>query len=282
MPTAPGKAIRDVLAICEQAGIPAKTMPGMYELLGGQVSISQLRNVEIEDLLRREPVQTDIAAVQELLRGRCVLVTGGGGSIGSELCRQIMRCKPSKLVIVGHGENSVFQIHQELQRAGGAKIAHGRQRTDASRPDGDRARDRRHTLCRAPAQHLRAAPAPDCLPRRGAQACAVDGGKPRRGDHEQRPGNAQPARGRPGRRCGAFRADLHRQSGQSHQHHGRQQARRRAAGAPGRPAQRAALRRRALWQRARQPGQRRAHLQAANRGRRTGDGDRPGDDSAFS
>ena len=125
MPTAPGKAIRDVVAICEQAGIPAKTMPGMYELLGGQVSISQLRNVEIEDLLRREPVHTDIAAVQELLRGRCVLVTGGGGSIGSELCRQIMRCKPSKLVIVGHGENSVFQIHQELQRAGGAKMAPG-------------------------------------------------------------------------------------------------------------------------------------------------------------
>jgi len=125
MPTAPGKAIRDVVAICEQAGIPAKTMPGMYELLGGQVSISQLRNVEIEDLLRREPVHTDIAAVQELLRGRCVLVTGGGGSIGSELCRQIMRCKPSKLVIVGHGENSVFLIHQELQRAGGARLAPG-------------------------------------------------------------------------------------------------------------------------------------------------------------
>jgi FlaA1/EpsC-like NDP-sugar epimerase len=117
MPTAPGKTIREVLAICEQAGVPAKTMPGMYELLGGQVSVNQLRNVEIEDLLRREPVQTDIAAVQELLAGRCVLVTGGGGSIGSELCRQILRCRPAKLVIVGHGENSVFEIQQELQRA---------------------------------------------------------------------------------------------------------------------------------------------------------------------
>lgn len=117
MPTAPGKAIREVLAICEEAGVPAKTMPGIYELLGGQVSVSQLRNVEIEDLLRREPVSTDIAAVQELLQGRCVLVTGGGGSIGSELCRQILRCRPARLVIVGHGENSVFEIHQELQRA---------------------------------------------------------------------------------------------------------------------------------------------------------------------
>ncbi|MFZ2360469.1 MAG: nucleoside-diphosphate sugar epimerase/dehydratase [Anaerolineae bacterium] len=125
MPTAPGKAIRAVLAICEQAGVPAKTMPGMYELLGGQVNVSQLRNVEIEDLLRREPVHTDTAAVQDLLRGRCVLITGGGGSIGSELCRQILRCQPSKLVIVGHGENSVFEIQQELRRTQAAPAARG-------------------------------------------------------------------------------------------------------------------------------------------------------------
>ncbi len=116
MPTAPGKAIRQVLAICEQAGVPAKTMPGMYELLGGQVSVNQLRNVEIEDLLRREPVNTDTAAVHDLIAGRAVLVTGGGGSIGSELCRQILRCGPAKLIILGHGENSVFEIHQELLR----------------------------------------------------------------------------------------------------------------------------------------------------------------------
>lgn len=116
MPTAPGKAIREVLAICERAGIPAKTMPGMYELLGGQVSVSQLRNIEIEDLLRRDPVATDSVAVQDLLQGRCVLITGGGGSIGGELCRQILRFQPSKLVIVGHGENSVFEIQQELRR----------------------------------------------------------------------------------------------------------------------------------------------------------------------
>lgn len=117
MPTASGKAIREVLAICEEAGVPAKTIPGIYELLGGQVSVSQLRNVDIEDLLRREPVQTDIAAVQELLQGRRVLITGGGGSIGSELCRQILRCRPARLVIVGHGENSVFEIQQELRLA---------------------------------------------------------------------------------------------------------------------------------------------------------------------
>lgn len=116
MPTATGKSIREVLTICEHAGIPTKIIPGMYELLGGNVSVSQLRNVEIEDLLRRDPVVTDSAAVQALLQGKCVLVTGGGGSIGSEMCRQILQCQPSKLVIVGHGENSVFEIQQELTR----------------------------------------------------------------------------------------------------------------------------------------------------------------------
>ena len=136
MPTAPGKAIREVLAICEHAGVPAKTMPGMYELLGGQVSVSQLRNVQIEDLLRRDAVETDIAAVQELLQGRCVLVTGGGGSIGSELCRQILRCRPARLVVVGHGENSIFEIQQELQRAvNGAGRRRANDRQPSSPPE---------------------------------------------------------------------------------------------------------------------------------------------------
>jgi FlaA1/EpsC-like NDP-sugar epimerase len=116
MPTAPGKVIREIVHRCEEAGIQTKTMPGMYELLGGTVSIKQLRDVEIEDLLRREPIQTDTAAVGELLRGKRVLVTGGGGSIGSELCRQVLQFEPQSLVVLGHGENSVFHIHQELLR----------------------------------------------------------------------------------------------------------------------------------------------------------------------
>jgi len=116
MPTAPGKVIREIVHRCEEAGIQTKTMPGMYELLGGRVSIKQLRDVEIEDLLRREPIETDTAAVGELLRGKRVLITGGGGSIGSELCRQVLRFEPQSLVVLGHGENSVFHIHQELLR----------------------------------------------------------------------------------------------------------------------------------------------------------------------
>jgi FlaA1/EpsC-like NDP-sugar epimerase len=117
MPTASGKAIREVVKICEQVGVKTRTLPGLSEIIKDQAQISQLRDVQIEDLLRRAPVATDIAAVQELVRGRRVLVTGGGGSIGSELCRQILRCEPAALIVLGHGENSVFGISNELQQA---------------------------------------------------------------------------------------------------------------------------------------------------------------------
>ena len=116
MPTAPGAEIRDIMRICGEAGVQARIIPGIYELLDGSVSVNQLREVRIEDLLRREPVRTDISAVSGMLRGKRVLVTGAGGSIGSEFCRQILRCEPAELVLVGHGENSIFEIHNELSR----------------------------------------------------------------------------------------------------------------------------------------------------------------------
>lgn len=121
MPSAPGKVIRKIVEICERAGVETKSMPGIYELLDGKVSVNQLRDVQIEDLLRRKPIRTDIAAVGALLRGKRVLVTGGGGSIGSELCRQVLRCEPAELIILGHGENSVFVIENELRKALPAK-----------------------------------------------------------------------------------------------------------------------------------------------------------------
>lgn len=125
MPSAPGKVIRQVVEVCERVGVGTKSMPGIYELLDGKVSVNQLRDVQIEDLLRRKPVRTDVAAVGQLLRGRRVLVTGGGGSIGSEVCRQVLRCEPAELIILGHGENSVFMIEQELRRQvpAGTKIS---------------------------------------------------------------------------------------------------------------------------------------------------------------
>jgi FlaA1/EpsC-like NDP-sugar epimerase len=115
MPTAPGKELRSIMQICESAGIPQRTIPAIYSLLNN-VDLSHLRKIEIEDLLRRDPIQTDISAVSNLLCGRRVLVTGGGGSIGSELCRQIMRGRPAELILLGHGENSIFEIHNELKR----------------------------------------------------------------------------------------------------------------------------------------------------------------------
>ena len=114
MPTASGTVIREFRECCAAAGVAAKTVPGLYEILSGKVGISQLRNVQIEDLLRREPIETDIAAVRDLVRGRRVLITGAGGSIGSELCRQVLRCQPSEMILVGHGENTVFDIQNEL------------------------------------------------------------------------------------------------------------------------------------------------------------------------
>lgn len=114
MPTAPGAAIGKIVRACAVAGIHAKTIPGVFELLGGTVSINQLREIRIEDLLRREPIKTDTTAVADLIRGKRVLVTGGGGSIGRELCRQVLRSGPKTLVILGHGENSVFEIENEL------------------------------------------------------------------------------------------------------------------------------------------------------------------------
>lgn len=116
MPSASGKDIRSIVELCERTRVKTKIMPGLYEMLDGKVSVNQLRNVQIEDLLRRPPVQTDLAAVHQLLRGKRVLITGGGGSIGSELCRQILRASPEELIILGHGENSVFTIEQELRR----------------------------------------------------------------------------------------------------------------------------------------------------------------------
>lgn len=115
MPTAPGKTIRSFVKLCEEAGVETKTIPGVYELLSGRVSINQIRDVEIEDLLRREPIRIETDEVVRLVRGKRVLVTGAGGSIGSEICRQVAHHGAAELILLGHGENSIFQITRELR-----------------------------------------------------------------------------------------------------------------------------------------------------------------------
>jgi FlaA1/EpsC-like NDP-sugar epimerase len=118
MPTAPGEIIRKVVKACDKAGVTSKTLPGVYELLSGKVSVSRLRDVEIGDLLRRDVVQVDSRKVKELHNGRNVLVTGAGGSIGTELCNQIVSCKPKKLILLGHGENSLYILKNRLNQVG--------------------------------------------------------------------------------------------------------------------------------------------------------------------
>jgi len=116
MPSAPPHEIRRIVDICREAEVEPRILPGLFELIDGRVSVSQLREVSLEDLLGREPVHMDSAAITSYLEGRCVLVTGAGGSIGSELCRQILKFQPAKILLLGRGENSIFAIHQELKK----------------------------------------------------------------------------------------------------------------------------------------------------------------------
>jgi FlaA1/EpsC-like NDP-sugar epimerase len=114
IPSASGDVFRRLSDRCRKGKIPYLTMPGLYELIGGRVSASRLRNVEVSDLLRRAPAHTADQAVGHALSGKRVLVTGAGGSIGFELCRQIARWGPSEILLLGHGENSIFEALIEL------------------------------------------------------------------------------------------------------------------------------------------------------------------------
>jgi FlaA1/EpsC-like NDP-sugar epimerase len=114
MPAAPGHVLRGISDKCRQLAVASRTMPGVFELLDGNVSVNRLRDIEIADLLRRAQVEParDPASY---IAGRTVMVTGGGGSIGLELCRQLAHARPGALVLLGHGENSVFEAQTELR-----------------------------------------------------------------------------------------------------------------------------------------------------------------------
>ncbi|HNM37001.1 MAG TPA: polysaccharide biosynthesis protein, partial [Anaerolineales bacterium] len=115
IPSAPGHIIRLVNDECRKRGITSRIIPGFYELIGGKVSVNRLREVDITDLLRRDPAKIDDRLIGATLGGKRILVTGAGGSIGSELCRQLARWNPTELVLLGHGENSIFEALQELK-----------------------------------------------------------------------------------------------------------------------------------------------------------------------
>ena len=113
-PTATGAQMRRIVEACKASGARFKTIPGLDQLIDGRVSLNQIRDVAIEDLLGRDPVQLDMEAISAAMQGHVVMVTGAGGSIGSELCRQVCRFAPSALLLVERTENNLFQIHREL------------------------------------------------------------------------------------------------------------------------------------------------------------------------
>ena len=114
MPSISRAQLSEILDICKETNCKLRALPGMYQLVNGEVSISKLRDVEVEDLLGRDPIEVDLNSILGYVKGKRVLVTGGGGSIGSELCRQIASHKPAQLILVDIYENSAYDVQQEL------------------------------------------------------------------------------------------------------------------------------------------------------------------------
>ncbi|MCL2546592.1 MAG: polysaccharide biosynthesis protein [Oscillospiraceae bacterium] len=116
MPSVSAATIGDILEICKNTLCSVKTLPGLYQLLSGEYTVSKLRDVEVSDLLVREPITIDLDEVMDYVVQKTVLVTGGGGSIGSELCRQIANYNPAKLIILDIYENNVYDLQQDLKK----------------------------------------------------------------------------------------------------------------------------------------------------------------------
>lgn len=116
MPSVPKSVISNIIEICKNTNCKLRTLPGMYQLVNGEVNVSQLKDVEVEDLLGRDPIVVNLESIVGYVKDRCVLVTGGGGSIGSELCRQIAGHQPARLIIVDIYENNAYDIQQELKQ----------------------------------------------------------------------------------------------------------------------------------------------------------------------
>jgi len=115
MPSAPKKIISEIIEICKETNCILKILPGIYQFMNGEVSVSKLRKVEVEDLLGRDSIKVDLNSIMGYVKDKVILVTGGGGSIGSELCRQLAAREPKQLIIVDIYENNAYDIQQELK-----------------------------------------------------------------------------------------------------------------------------------------------------------------------
>ncbi|OLS38876.1 hypothetical protein BTR22_04285 [Alkalihalophilus pseudofirmus] len=116
IPSLNRQELNEIFGVCTQTKVKTQILPKMEDLITGNVEVNQFRDVEVEDLLGRDPVELDIEGIADYITNKTVLVTGAGGSIGSEICRQIARFSPEELVLLGHGENSIYAIEMELRR----------------------------------------------------------------------------------------------------------------------------------------------------------------------
>ncbi len=180
LPSASGEVRQRIVNVTREGNVPVKTLPALYELISGESDLAtQIRPVQVEDVLGREPVEVDLETTAAYVKGQTVLVTGAGGSIGSELCRQIARVGPQRLVLVDQGETALFEIERELvDERGFAACDPGAGRLQE--PDEDEA-------------DLRPLPAGGRLPRGRLQARAADGGEPARVGAQQRARHARPS-----------------------------------------------------------------------------------------
>ncbi|MBO1214464.1 polysaccharide biosynthesis protein [Staphylococcus nepalensis] len=122
IPTLSKKRLNEINEICNIEGVELFKMPNIEDVLSGEIEVNQLKKVDVEDLLGRDPVELDMASIAKELTNKTILVTGAGGSIGSEICRQVCKFKPERIVLLGHGENSIYLIYQELNITFGESI----------------------------------------------------------------------------------------------------------------------------------------------------------------
>ncbi|WP_425463246.1 polysaccharide biosynthesis protein [Macrococcus equipercicus] len=122
IPTLTQKRLKEISELCEGLGIEVYRMPNIENVMSGQLKVSEIKKVEVEDLLGRDPVHLDMAMISKELTHQTILVTGAGGSIGSEICRQVCKFSPERIILLGHGENSIYTIHQELFNTYGETI----------------------------------------------------------------------------------------------------------------------------------------------------------------
>ncbi|MGJ5710486.1 polysaccharide biosynthesis protein [Staphylococcus equorum] len=122
IPTLSQKRLNEINDICNIEGVELFKMPNIEDVLSGEIEVNQLKKVEVEDLLGRDPVELDMASISKELTNKTILITGAGGSIGSEICRQVCKFNPDRIILLGHGENSIYLINQELNNVFGNEI----------------------------------------------------------------------------------------------------------------------------------------------------------------